>query len=192
MKKKELVYREILTSGQGRITQLGISKNLGISISTVNNAIKPLVRMGAIQILPRGLKLTDREKIIIHWANERNLDNDLIYKTRHESPVDKIESAMPSGAIFTAYSGYKFRYKDAPADYSEVYIYADGRDLEEIKARFAENNKTPNIFVLRLDRRLVKLSKDGIAPDSQLFVDLWNLKEWYAKDFVTALRERLL
>ena len=54
MKKNELVYREILhqfiEKKQNAFTQLALSKKIGISISTVHNALIPLARMGAIEI----------------------------------------------------------------------------------------------------------------------------------------------
>ena len=50
----------------------------------------------------------------------------------------------------------------------------------------------PNLFVLEADEHLLKVSEKGIVPDCQLFVDLWNLLEWYAKEFTTKLRERIL
>lgn len=192
MKKKELVYRELLVAEGKKTTQLRLAKVLGVSLSTVNNALKPLVKMGAVRVSPRGLRIVDYEKVLIHWANVRDLDKEVVYATRSESSAREIESMMPQGAVFTAYSGYKLKYGDAPADYSEVYVYAGGKTLEEIKKRFPESGKTPNIFVLKPDSRLAGLSGESAAPAPQLFVDLWNLKSWYAKDFVNTLRERLL
>ena len=80
--------------------------------------------------------------------------------------------------IFTAYSAYKLKFKDVPADYSEVYIYADNEETEEIKkrlAKFKTSEKNPNLFILKKDQAL---SSCKSIPNAQLFVDLWNLKEW--------------
>jgi hypothetical protein len=30
-----------------------------------------------------------------------------------------------------------------------------------------------------------------LAPIAQIFVDLWNIREWYAKDYLDALSRRL-
>jgi len=53
MKNSELVYRELLSGVEtenARFTQLGLAKTLGISLSTVNNALMPLRKMGAVKI----------------------------------------------------------------------------------------------------------------------------------------------
>ena len=50
---------------------------------------------------------------------------------------------MPSGAVFTAYSAYRFAYKDA-SDYSEIYVYLP-KKLIEIKERFPP--KTVSKFI---------------------------------------------
>ena len=48
---------------------------------------------------------------------------------------------------------------------------------------FPKNKRQPNIFILKPDPYLAKEKKVSL---SQLFVDLWNLSEWYAKDFCQA------
>ena len=70
-----------------------------------------------------------------------------------------------------------------PADYSEVYIYSDEDNLKQIKKRFPETKNQPNLFILK--KEFDKMSQ------SLLFVDLWNLKQWYAKDFLKAMEEKL-
>ncbi|MBS3174325.1 winged helix-turn-helix transcriptional regulator [Candidatus Woesearchaeota archaeon] len=185
MKKSELVYRELLFNAiekkNNKLTQLELSKKLSISLSTVNNAIKPLVNMGAIQINLRNLRILDIKKILYHWANIRNLKKDIIYSTRIEKPVREIEKTMPDNIIFTAYSGYKIKFNDVPADYSEIYVYGD----ESIKERFPKNNGIPNLFVLKKD---IIMKEITIA---NLFVDLWNIKEWYSKEFIKSLEAKL-
>ena len=107
-------------------------------------------------------------------------------------PVREIERGMPN-LIFTAYSAYKFRFDDVPADYSEVYVYADEKELELIKKRFGlednkGNNTRANLFVLKKDDFI---DDYGHIPLVQVFVDLWNLKEWYAQEFVKSFEGRL-
>jgi hypothetical protein len=190
MRKSELVYRQLLLMPE--TTQLELSRTLGISLSTVNAALRPLRGMGAVRVGQRKLSVVDREKLLLYWASVRNLRNDLCYSTRFEAPVDRIEKSMPPDVLFTAYSGYKFRHGDVPADYSEVYVYGRKEGLESVEKRFPASKKTPNLFVLETDGHLVEVSKNNIVPDAQLFVDLWNLPEWYAKEFVTRLRERIM
>ncbi|MBI2499836.1 hypothetical protein HYV88_06340 [Candidatus Woesearchaeota archaeon] len=185
MKKSELVYNEIFCSlfkeRKTRFTQLELSKNLSISLSTVNNALKPLRRMNAINVSSRSFTLVNKKKILLYWASIRNLEKDVIYKTRVENIIEA-EKNMPEDVIFTAYSGYKFYFKDAPADYSEIYVYTN--DLNEIRKRFPEKKQPYNLFLLKAPSKL------RLNP-AMLFVDLWNLKEWYAKDFLKALEVKV-
>ncbi len=186
MKRVEEAYREILYESMekknSKLTQSYLAKALGVSLSIVNLALKPLARMNAVSIKQRGFEVIDKKKILYYWASVRNIEKDIVYSTRVEKPARKIESEMPSEAVFAAYSAYKFKFKDAPADYSEVYVYSS--NVKEIEKRFPKNNKTPNLFVLEKDRNM-KLTS------ALIFVDLWNLKEWYAKDFLKAMEERL-
>jgi len=96
---------------------------------------------------------------------------------------------MPNGVIFSGCSAYIMKYQNAPADYAKVYVYAEGDDLEKIKNRFSKNKSEPNLFVLKSDAYLQKFGV--LAPDIQIFVDLWNMKDWYAKDFIKALKDKL-
>lgn len=191
MLNKEIIYREILTqfleNKQTVFTQLALSKKFKFSLSTVNNALKPLVAIGAVHVKTRGFELSDAKKLLLYWATVRNLEKDILYSTRIELPVTELEKLVPSNAGFTAYSAYRLKFKDAPADYSELYFYVPENELGEVKRRFPKNKGPANVIVLKSDKFL----KKGIAPLPQVFVDLWNLKTWYAKDFVNALEERL-
>lgn len=193
MKKKEIVVRELIATAirKQKVSQLELSKRLGISLSTVNNAVSPLARLGAVEVRRTGLQLLDLKKALVHLASARNLHADIVFRTRVDAGVSEIEKSMPAGVLYTAFSGYRFLYGDVPADYSEVYVYADPECLREIVSRFPERKGPPNLFVLSADERLPALSRDSIVPPVQLFVDLWNLKEWYAKEFVNALSKRL-
>jgi hypothetical protein len=172
---------------QFQFTQLALSKKFGFSLSTVNNALKPPVQIGAIEKRERSFRIVDAHKLLTFWATARNLSRDILYSTRAEMPVQKIEGNMPAGAFFTAYSGYRFLFSESPADYGEVYVCADEKTLEEIKRRFPEKKGPPNIFILKKDAFM----PGKIAPKAQIYADLWNLKEWYARDFLNALERRL-
>lgn len=88
---------------------------------------------------------------------------------------------MPDTVIFAAYSAFKFRFKKVPADYSEVYIYAE----KEWKERFPERNGPSNVIFLKKDKILEKYGK--MTTIAQTFVDLWNINTWYAQEFVNNL-----
>lgn len=192
MKKIEQVYREILyqviEKGKKEMTQLELSEKLSISTSTVNLAIKKLEKMNAVKIGKMGLSVIDKKKILYLWASIRNLEKDIIYRTRVEESVREIENKLPD-ITYAGYSAYKFRFKDVPADYSEVYSYASNEQLSEIKKRFPLKDSNPNLFILKADENLDDYSKTGST--GQIFVDLWNLKEWYANDFLKALQNKI-
>jgi DNA-binding transcriptional MocR family regulator len=192
LKKKEVIYRYILSQAlekkQLSFTQLQLSKNFNISLSTVNNALKPLERIGAIEKRTRSFEILDMKKALIFWASERKFNRDIVYRTRSDMPIMKIEGSMPDKIVFTAFSAYRLKYDEAPADYSEVYVYADKETLGEIKSRFPLKKGPANIIVLEKDPYM---SDKPIIAVSQLYVDLWNIREWYAKDFLDALEKRL-
>lgn len=190
MKANELIYRELLKNsmenGKSVFTQLELSKSLEVSLSTVHNALAPLRKMGAIKVNQRNFEIINTKKILYYWASTRNIEKDIIYKTRADfkGTIAEIEKQMPPSAVFGAYTAYKYRYKDAPSDYSEVYVYCPDQEVNEIKKRFPEKIVNPNIFVLRKD------FKDTEMPAAHIFVDLWNIKEWYASEFLKALEEK--
>ena len=152
MKQKEIIYRElaehILRKEKNILTQLMLSKKLQISLNTVNGAIFPLRRIGAVQVRKRSLAVIDEKKLILYFASVRNLQKDICWQTRAEMPPSRIEKNMPANAIFTAYSAYKFLFDDVPADYSEIYVYADEKGLAEIQRRFPTKEGPANLFVL--------------------------------------------
>ena len=185
MKKTELV---LLEAFKGARTQKAMAERLGISLSTVNNALKPLERMGSLEKKNFGFKIIDKEKALFYWASVRNLQKDTIYKTRVEESAREIEKLMPSGIVFTAFTAYRLKFKQVPADYSEVYAYAvnGSEELKEVKKRFPEKKGPTNLILLEKPENL------GNEVSSELlFVDLWNLKEWYAKEFTKALKEKM-
>ncbi len=186
MKKIELIYREILEQAIERknmkLTQSELSKGLRVSLSTVNHALKPLLKMNAIEIKQRCFNVIDAKKILYYWASIRDIERDIIYSTRVEMTVREIEKNMPKNVIYGAYSAYCFGFKDAPSDYSEVYVYGD----EELEKRFKKNNKIPNLFVIKKDEFMKKR-----ITLAQMFVDLWNIRTWYAKEFLKALEVKM-
>jgi DNA-binding transcriptional regulator YhcF (GntR family) len=192
MKRVERVYcgllEKIIQDRINTTTQKQLSKDCKVSIGTVNYALKPLSQMGIIEKRQRSLTLINPKKLLLYWASIRNLTNEIIYTTYSKETIRTRESMMPP-CIFTAYTGYKFKFNEAPADYGEIYAYGD---VELIKQRFP-TNKSPieNIFTLRSDPHIEKRSTAGIAPLSLLYVDLWNMDTWYANEFIKALETKL-
>ena len=193
MKKIERVYREILYQSlekkNNKLTQLALASKLNISLSTVNHALKPLRAMGAIDVKLKNFIVVDKRKILYYWASLRNISKDIIYKTRVDKPIQKIESEMPADVVYGAFTAYKFKFKDVPADYSEAYVYSSDEMTDDIKKRFPESKNVPNLFVLKKDKLMKNYGQ--ITTLAQTFFDLWNLKEWYARDFLMALEDKI-
>ncbi len=194
MKNQELIVREILYNAIEKkeflLTQSELSKKLNISLSIINSTIKKLNSMGAIKVNQRNFNVLDIKKILYYWASIRNLAKDIIFNIRIDASVRDIERLMPD-IVFTAYTGYKLKFDDVPADYSQVYLYANENELESVKKRiskFKTSENNPNLFILKKDSLLSLYKNISIA---QLFVDLWNIKEWYAKEFSNALEAKL-
>jgi len=187
--KIERVYREILhkildeKELDAKFKQRELSKSTGLSISTVNYALKPLADMNTIAKKRFGFTVIDAKKILFYWASIRKLTRDITCKLAVNEKVEKIEASVPSRTVFTAYSAFKFKFKTIPSEYSEVVVYGNKEDFEE---RFKSTGKYPNVIVLKLDEHLLKFK---IAPIAQIFVDLWNLNTWYAGEFLKKLEE---
>ncbi len=188
MRKIEMIWREILeTSSKSPVfEQKELAIKLGFSTSTVFAAIRPLRAIGAVAVTGRNFRVANSEKILLFWATHRHLNHDIIYQTRVELPVLEIESLVPAGTIYAAYSAARRLLGTAPADYDKVYVYATRPD--PFQKRFLMPKKDPNFFVLKADPRLAHFGP--ATPPSQTFIDLWNLSDWYAQDFLTALKEK--
>lgn len=182
--KKERVYREILygvLEERRRVfKQLELSKACRLSLSTVNYALKPLESMNAIEKRRSGFNVLDPKKVLLYWASIRRLGKSIVYQTYLDKPVEEIESEIPPRSVFTAYSAFKLRFNRVPSDYGEVVVYGVKEDFEK---RFGKEDSrfNPNLMVLNLDDHLTKFK---VVPMSQIFVDLWNLRSWYARDFL--------
>jgi len=200
MLKKEIIWREILiqarTNKKRIFTQKELAQKFGFSLSTVFNALKIPRENGSIKVNSRFFTLENYKKLLYLWANERSLKREIVYSARLDSDILNLEKEMPSNVIFGLYSAYKFIYKDAPADYDHLYVYSDAKDLKELQKRLLTSSvlsKTPrlasNFFILESDLWLKGYSES--MPLEQIFVDIWNSQEWYAKDFLKALEQKL-
>lgn len=193
MKKIEMIWREVLFSrlekGTIEFTQKKLAEELSFSTSTVSLALTPLRQSGAVKVTGRNFRLVDPKKILYHWASQRNLKKEIIYETRVELPVRETENSLPPQAIYAAYSAYTRRFNEAPADYDIVYFYLPKRSLSEVTKRFPKKKGVPNLVTLAAD---IHLSKYGLLTTfSQTFVDLWNLPQWFARDFYLSLEEKI-
>ncbi|MCD6216013.1 MAG: hypothetical protein J7J92_02990 [Candidatus Aenigmarchaeota archaeon] len=191
MLKKEWVYREILyqllKNKRKFFSQKSLANVCKTSIGNVNQAIKPFERMNAIEKKNLGFRIIDAKKILFYWASIRNLEKDILYKTFINKRVEVIEKELPP-CLFTAYSGYKSLFKIIPSDYSEVFAYVDEKNLKIVEERFPQKMGKANLIILKMDEHLKKFDKITLA---QLFVDLWNINTWYAKEFLNKLEVKI-
>lgn len=189
MKKTEIFLIKLLEEifkGKRSFKQIELAKRFKISIGLVNNIVKTLSKIGAIEIKRFGFNVIDVKKILVFACIKRDLDKDIILSFYVDLPVKKIEENMPASAVFSAYTAYRLYFNDAPANYGEVYVYLEKENLDELKQRFDIKNKKPNVFVLKKDFKM-----QGKVSLPLLYIDLWNLKEWYAKEYLNALETRL-
>lgn len=190
MKKCEVVWAWLLDGalkGKTTGTQAEYARRLSLSLSTVNAAIKPLESIGAVQIKHKSWQIQDAKKILLYWCSRRNLGKDVAYKTHTPLPPVEIEKQMPAETLFTAFSAFKHQFGQTPADYGQVYAYVD--DLDEVKKRFPPRIGPENLLVMKKSAGIPHSQNHVSLP--HLYVDLWNIPAWYAKDFLNALELKM-
>jgi DNA-binding transcriptional MocR family regulator len=203
MKKIEIIWRELLYQAIEKKTrqfsQKNLAKKFGFSTSTVFQALKAPRKMGAVRVTGRFFVLEDPEKLLYHWASSRNLKKDIIFSARVELPIFEIEGEIPANVIFGGYTAARQILKEAPADYDRVFVYAQVQSskfkiqsfLKDLKTRFTlvEKSQNLNLIILKGDPFLKNYGERTTL--AQTFVDLWNLEEWYAKEFVNSLKKKI-
>jgi len=185
MKKKDRILREILyrvyDKNEFFMTQKSLAQSCNVSLDTANQVVKKLSQFRAVEKKPLAFKVINPKKILLYWSSIRNLAADVVYATYSPSTAEEIEKDMPDDAVFTAYSGYRKKFNETVI-YDEVFVYADP---VEVKRRFGEKEaRSKNIFVLRSDPDIKRVSSEGVVPTAQLYVDLWQIG--------TPLAEKLL
>lgn len=193
MKKIEIIWRELLFQAvekraNRQFTQKELAQKFGFSTSTIFQALKVPRKMGAVRVTGRYFLLEDPEKMLFHWATVRDLGEDTLFCGAVDLPVFEIEGRMPPEVIFGGFSAVRVIFQNnLPADYDKVYVYTN--NLQSIKERFEFKKGKENLIVLKADEFLGNYGQTTTL--CQTFVDLWNLSEWYAKEFTNALKEKI-
>ncbi|MDZ7587177.1 MAG: winged helix-turn-helix transcriptional regulator [Patescibacteria group bacterium] len=192
MKKIETVWcqllYQVLEKQQGNFQQQQLAKNLHLSLSTINHALRNLRQMGAVQIGGLGGQVRDAEKILMHWSNYRRLSQDIVWRQKLSGSVVEIESLLPLGTILGAYSAVRHWYGEAPADYSTVYVYHPQPEL--VFRRFVgQSGRETELVCLKLAPK-IPLRKETTTL-AHAFVDLWSLSDWMAKEFINRIKEEI-
>ena len=193
MKKNTRVLREILYQvyerGEYFMSQKAIAQACGVSLDTVHRVVSKLADFRGVEKRPFGFRVVDPRKCLLFWAATRNLNADLVYSTYTPDSPQEIEKDMPEDTVFTAFSGFQRKFGSGPTDYDEVYVYA--RE-EEVRRRFPERpGARTNLYVLRFDPHLLKLSPNGVPPIAQIYVDLWQIGGSAADRYLLQLEQRL-
>lgn len=200
MNKKCAIYREILarkrTAGHIRFTQKELAQTLGISTSTVFHALKTARDTSIIRVTGRFFVLQDYRKLLYLFATERNLTKDIADSWHLEGSPFDIESVMPPGVRFGLYSAARFFFPTMPVEYDHVYIYARTEDIESVRLRVEqfipkdgnEKKGSKNFFIITPDPLF---SRYAHPLFEQIFADVWNAPEWYAKDILKACEETI-
>lgn len=190
MRKIEYIWRELLFQTLENKTpvfgQQVLATKFNLSSSTVNLAMSPLHKLGAVRISKRHSEVVDYEKILYHWANYRSLEKDIRYKLRINLPIMEIEGRLPDNTIPTGFTAVREKYGEPPADYDKIYCYHLSPEIVMNRFKSDTISGNPNFFVLQADPFL-----DSRISLSQIFVDLWNMHDWYAKDFCRYLKIKL-
>jgi len=192
MKKIETVWCQLLfdtlEKRETHFQQQILAKKLGLSLSTVNHALKNLRQMGAVTIGGKGGLVADYEKILMHWANHRRLNRDIVWRQKLAGPVLEIEGLLPPGSYLGAYSAVRHWFGEAPADYSTVYVYH--RQPEKVIERFSgQLGKETELICLKLMPEIPL--RQETTTLAHAFVDLWSLTDWMAKDFIDRIEEEI-
>jgi hypothetical protein len=193
MNKKNLVSREILyrvlEHEEWHMTQKSLAHACGVSSWMISSLIKTLHNFGAVEKKPLGFRVLNVHKILLYWACTRNLHRDIVYTTFSPYPVSKIEEEMPEDTLFTAFSGYSRKFKDASLTYDEVFVYGDSN---QISRKFPKKTVLrPNVIVLEPDPHLRRLSENNVVPFPQLYADLWQIDNPKAEKVLVNLDQRL-
>jgi len=194
MKKIETVWHHllytVLSEGRYRHTQQEIAKYFHLSLSTVNHALRVPVQLGAIRKESKFFILQDCRKLLYYWASVRNFSADLIHAAGTGIPLQEREGLALPSSIYAAYTAARHLLGEPPADYDQVYFYLSPGDLPQFKKRFPHSEKRPaDVFALKMPSSMPRYGPD--TTPVQTFVDLWNLSDWYARDFIQALEGKI-
>ena len=190
--KTEAVWRHLLVAAwdqdRRRSSLSELSRELGLPISTVHQALERPRSIGAVRGSGSGIRVLDPRRLQVLWAARRDLERDIVYTTRIALPVQEIEARLPTSTIPTAYTAFvRHEGVNVVADYEHVVVYGSAA---QIRRRFPHRRGEPNLIVLDPDPLLPRYG--SVAPRCQVYADLFNLPTWQAQRFLKVLDGQLL
>ena len=193
MKKLNWILREILyrvyEQNEYFMSQKSLTKSCGVSMETVNRLVSRLYMFRSIEKKPLGFRVVSPMKVLAYWSCTRNITKDIVYSTYAPESVTTLEKDLYAGSILTAFTGYRLKFNETPEPYEEVYVYGDPKDISR---KFKESDTgEKNLFVLRTDPHLKKVSKDNAPPLAQIYADLWQVGGPSADKLLLELEKKL-
>lgn len=183
---RELLYRSI-EKKQPNFSINELANRFSLSTSMVSHALHPLRELKIVEVGKTSSQVLDAEKLLFFWATRRRIEKDIIYKTYYPQDIFEIESLMPPQTTPTAYSACRLYFDLVSSDYDKIYYYASNK--EDIGSRFLQKGKNKfNIHILKKDDFMENYKTITLA---QVFVDLWALPDWYAREFREALHKKI-
>lgn len=196
MRKIETIWHyllnEALLKQSFRQTQQAVAGHFHYSLSTVHHALQVPLELGAIRKETKFFILEDFKKLLYYWASVRHLERDIVYQTFLDEPVAEVEGLAIPGSIFACYSAARHHLGESPADYAKVYWYLSDEKEMLARQRFPKqplSGREANVFILRMPPLLSQYG--DYTTLVQTFVDIWNLRDWYARDFYRSLEEKI-
>lgn len=193
MKKIETIWHYLLyqaiEQGKFQHTQADLAALFHYSTSTVNLSLAKPTAIGAIRKSGKFFVVSDVQKLLYLSATVRNLGNDIIYKTYSSLSVQSLEGHATPTSIYGGYSAAKEILGEAPADYSTLYLYIDPSDLGEIKSRYPVTKSGGTQIIILKKPTYLPVATHTSLPHT--FVDIWNMSDWYARDFTSSLEDKI-
>lgn len=194
MKKIETIWHYLLNEAINkrvfRHTQQGLAQWSGFSLSTINHALEKPSQIGAIRKETKFFVLEDTIKLLYYWASIRNVQKSILYETYAEGSIHEREGLVLPSGIYACYSAATKHLGEPPADYTQLYFYESEKNLKEVERRFPKQNRqAANVYILKKSPGMGAYGQITTIP--QTFVDIWNLRDWYSKDFVVKLEEKI-
>jgi len=193
MKKIETIWHYLLYQAieqkEFRHTQAGLAQLFHFSTSTVNLALVKPTAIGAVRKSGKFFVVSDVLKLLYLSATIRNLDKDVLYRTHSTLSLPELEGLAPPNTIYGGYSAAKLILGEPPSDYSTLYLYTNPPDLPTIKSRYPTSKLgSSQIVILKKPLYLPTLNRTSLP---HTFVDIWNLRDWYARDFTSSLEVKI-
>jgi hypothetical protein len=199
MKNSEIIIRELLYSSiEERVLnfqQKQLSSKFNLAIGTIHNILKPLRNINAIEVGGRGFKIINVKKLLYYWACHRSFEKDVMKKYQIDTGVKYRSAICPSSVIIGGYEHLASSLGYSPADYDvAIWYIMDTKEIPEIESRLSPlnpdakpKNQYYNTFILQADSNLFRYKT---IPIAQSFVDIFNRKEWYTKDYIKAFEQK--